>query len=219
MNKRSLQLTIPSRSLLAACALLFFSVSLSARTITLTAEDCEQMAVISEQAPRLSWAPIQMSPGVYTNHQLQWHPHMTVLIRFPIEQIPKGQNITKAELTMPTEYIGGGKPQVNVHRILTEWGAGVCHQYRLVYPKKVEWDKPGCRGVASDRANKVSAVFRIDKVGDQTVDVTGDVELWYTAAVPNRGWILNLEEGGIIYAPTLHPRGIRWKLQITYEPK
>ena len=30
--------------------------------------------------------------------------------------------------------------------------------------------------------------------GEQTADVTEDIELWYTGAAPNRGWILTLDD-------------------------
>jgi hypothetical protein len=56
------------------------------------------------------------------------------------------------------------------------------------------------------------------------VDVTEDVELWYTNAVSNRGWILAIEnQSGPFYSPSPYsPRynsGKRWKLQITFEPQ
>jgi len=44
------------------------------------------------------------------------------------------------------------------------------------------------------------------------------MELWYTRAVPNRGWRMSLDEGGA-YLTSLYPAGSNWKLQITYEPQ
>ena len=54
--------------------------------------------------------------------------------------------------------------------------------------------------------------------------VTEDIELWYTGAAANRGWILTMEENTgpvYLYAPygPHHGGAQRWKLQITYEPK
>ena len=90
--------------------------------------------------------------------------------------------------------------------------------------KKFEWAQPGCLGPATDRANKDGAVFRTAKIGDYTADLTEDIELWYTGAVANHGWIWTLEPvGSRIYLPSPYcPRentGKHWKLQITFEPK
>jgi hypothetical protein len=192
--------------------------SVSARTVTFTADDCDMMAVISEAQPRLSWAPIQMGPGVYdTYNQIQLYPNMAALMRFPVDKIPKGQRITKAELSVPVDYLASTK-ELHVRRILAEWGTGVCHNYRMMFPKKLEWAKPGGRGITSDRANKISAVFKLEKAGVQTADVTEDIELWYTGAVPNRGFVISLDEG-VVYMTSFYPNGGNWKLQITYEPQ
>jgi hypothetical protein len=194
--------------------------SLRARTITLTADDCDQVAIISAEQPRLSWSGYMAAPGIFSTYtQVNLYHYHAILVRFPLDKIPKDQRITKAEWTIPVSYVAGPKPQFSVHRLLAEWGTGVCHQYRLAFPKKVEWNTPGAKGVASDRANQVSAVFRYDKAGSQTVDVTQDIELWYTGAVPNRGWILSLERDTAIYLSSPYPGGADWKLQITFEPK
>jgi hypothetical protein len=193
------------------------------RTITLTAEDCDEMAILSAKAPRLSWAPSLLNAGTYnTEPSVQLFPDMAILMRYPLDQIPRGQRITKAELTLTADYVGGST-HIGVRRLVAEWGHGVCHQYRMTFPQKVEWTKPGGLGAATDRAAKDSAVFRIEKVGDYTVDVTEDVELWYTGATANRGWILAIDNGGAVYmASPYAPHnggGQRWKLRITFEPQ
>jgi hypothetical protein len=197
---------------------------LAARTITLTAEDCDQMAFVSDKVPRLSWAGMQVATAAYNSEpSVQLFPGMAILIRFPLDKIPKGQRITKAELTAPADYVAG-TPQVSVRRLLVDWGHGACHLYRQTYPKKLAWDTPGARGASTDRAAKDTAVFRFEKSGDHTVDVTEDVELWYTGATANRGWVLMIENNsGPVYMPS--PYGAhfgtpkRWKLQITFEPR
>jgi hypothetical protein len=149
---------------------------------------------------------------------------MTFLIRFPIkDHVPKGQRVTKAELSIAPNYVATA-PEIHVRRILAEWGTGVCHDYRMTHPKKVEWNQPGGRGNSTDRANKDSAVFKFLKVGEQTADVTEDVELWYTGGANNRGWIMTLEpEGHVAYIGSPHPfhaAGAKtWKLQVTFEPQ
>ncbi|MBI2805817.1 MAG: hypothetical protein HYX68_12630 [Planctomycetes bacterium] len=200
--------------------------SASARTITLTAEDADAMASISAHAPRLSWA---MGPpttaGIFnTQPALYWESKIAVLLRIPVKDlIPKGQRITKAELTIGPTYISG-TANIQVRRLLADWGTGVCHTHRMTFPKKLEWTQPGGLGGATDRAAKDSAIFKITKVGDHTVDVTEDIELWYTGAVKNRGWIFTHDNNlGIVYVPSPyapHAGGAKtWKLQITFEPK
>jgi hypothetical protein len=213
------------RNIPGSVAIVFlFTASLSARTITLTGEDGDRMAVISAAAPRLSWAMLQTN-GVYNTQPLiLWNSKMALLLRFPIaEKIPRGQRITHAELTMAATYLSGN-PEIHVRRILAEWGPGVCHQYRMTYPDKVEWTQPGGRGGATDRSARDSAVFKFAKVGTQTVELTEDVELWYTNAAPNRGWIMTMEtDGHNIYVPSPYAPyvngGRQWKLQITFEPQ
>ena len=91
----------------------------------------------------------------------------------------------------------------------------------MVRPKKVEWTQPGARGAATDRVAKPTAVVRIGAPGPYTMNVTQDVELWYSGQVPNQGWILNVEVPNQImslYSPGYNGRG-HWKLHITYEPE
>lgn len=208
-----------------ALALLFMVASTArARTITVTAEDCDRMAILAAHAPRLGWAGFQPSgPGVFTaNGQLQFKNDMALLMRFPLTQIPKGQRVTKAELTVEPTYVAG-TPEFHLRRLLADWGHGVCHLYRQTYPKKLEWAQPGGRGASTDRALKDTAVFHVKAVGAFTADVTEDVELWYTGAAPNHGWIMTLDNDGIAYFDSPNaPRsggGKRWKLQITFEPQ
>ena len=208
---------------LAALLVLLAAGPLAARTITLTAEDCDRMAVTSPQAPRASWAATRLAPGVLdTAHQLQMYREMTFLLRFPLDKIPKGQRITKAELTIKADH-RDGEPKLILRRVLAEWGPGVCHLYRMTLPKKVEWAQPGARGGATDLANKTSATVRVQALGEYTVDVTEDVELWYTGAAVNRGWALWQEEAFSVFFPSPYnphtDSGKQWKLRITYEPQ
>jgi hypothetical protein len=204
--------------------LLALTAGVPARTITVTGEDCDEMAAISVEAPRLSWV-MAPYPGMPMTHPtLFWSGSISLLMRYPVKDlIPKGQRVTKAELTIAPYYLAG-TPEIHVRRILAEWGTGVCHQYRMTHPQKLAWAQPGCSGGATDRVAKDSAVFKFAKIGAQTVDLTEDVELWYTGAVANRGWIFTLEPNGhhcyvtSPYAPH-YQGGKEWKLQITYEPK
>jgi hypothetical protein len=203
-----------------------FVAALPARTITVTAEDADEMASISSAAPRLSWVGNPpRDTGIFGyDATYYWESRMTLLMRFPLKDlIPKGQRVTKAELTIAPTYIAG-TPEIHVRRILTEWGTGVCHHYRMTYPDKLAWAQAGCRGNATDRANKDSAVFKFAKVGPQTVDLTEDVELWYTGGAANRGWVFTMDtEGTHAYLPSpnypLAAGAKQWKLQITFEPQ
>lgn len=68
-------------------------------------------------------------------------------------------------------------------------------------------------------------LIKVTKVGEYTVDVTEDIELWYTGAAVNRGWIMTLERDGehiylaSPYTPGYLGGGKTWKLQITFEPQ
>lgn len=195
-----------------------------ARTITITAEASDRIACISASVPRMSWAPIQHGPGIFdTAQQLQFRPGMALLIRFPLDTLPVGQRIVKAELSLHVQY-AGGTSRLQVRRLLAEWGLGVCHQYRRTHPDKVEWSQPGGRGAGTDRAARDSALFVLKEVGDYSVDVTEDVELWYTGGAANRGWILTGEnEQATVYLASPYSPNTghakQWKLQITFEPE
>ncbi len=197
---------------------------LAARTIVLTAEDCDQMAIIAEEAPRLSWAAYEPGPGIYSTFMFTLRGKRALLIRYPLDKIPKGQAVTNAELVVPINYFAGA-PRLQVRRLLADWGFGVCHEYRTVRPKKLKWTKPGARGVLSDVALKPTATFQVTEPKPRTVNVTGDVELWYSGQAANRGWIISDDSDGSYtqMASPLSPWSpdgkTGWKLRITYEPK
>jgi hypothetical protein len=112
---------------------------------------------------------------------------------------------------------------MHLRRVLAEWGPGVCHLYRMTVPKKVAWAQPGGRGGATDLANKESASVLVQALGEYTLDVTEDVELWYTGGAANRGWCFWQEGAYAIYfPPPYNPHGVSaksWKLRITFEPQ
>ncbi|MGE0606993.1 MAG: hypothetical protein AB7O62_07860 [Pirellulales bacterium] len=194
----------------------------SGKTIVLTDGDCEQIATISSDAPRLSWAGTANNVADYGNNSIDLVPKSSFLIRYPLEKIPPGQRITKAEWTVPHVLVSPANgARLRVRRILQEWGAGVCHQYRMTRPQRLEWNKPGAHGVGQDRAAKATASGLVRGGGEQTFNVTEDVELWYAGAVPNHGWLLTSEDEGSyvrMHSPLWGaPKG--WKLKITYEPK
>ena len=217
MNPRNLIFAICLVALLCGRSPLF------ARTLTLTADDCDQIACLSAAVPRMSWAVCQHGRGIFnTSHQLQLQPNMAVLLRFPLDKIPPGQRILKAEMSLHVQLVGGGR--VQVRRLLTDWGEGVCHQFKRTYPDKVEWSQVGARGAGTDRVAKDTVVLPLRALGDDTGDVTEDVELWYTQGAKNFGWILTLEneQGSVYLASPYAPgtnEGKQWKLQITFEPE
>jgi hypothetical protein len=208
----------------AALALLLVATpSLWARTIVITDEECARMALISADHPRLSWATRDIEPGVSTTrYELPLDRGRAFLICYPLDKIPKGQRIVRAELVIPL-YADLGEQQLQVRRVVGDWGAGVCHEYRMVRPKKVAWTRPGARDPVADA--RPSATVRV-RAGtkEQVVNVTEDVELWYTGAAPNQGWLIRTEfdDGQISCHSPLSdfPLGYgRWKLSITYEPE
>jgi hypothetical protein len=216
-------MTVLLKGCLLAAAGLLLAAPASARTIVITDEDCDKMANISAEAPRLSWGGYPSSNGVFTTFVVTLTKGRSLLLCYPLDRIPKGQRITSAELVLPVNYIAG-EPHLQVRRLLADWGTGVCHKYRRAYPKKVPWTKPGAGSVSSDVALKRSGAQKITAIGKQTISVTEDVELWYTGGASNRGWIVNLEENGSFVqmpsplSPWVPGKGA-FKLRITYEPE
>lgn len=195
--------------------------ALPAKTIILTDEDCERMAFIQEGAPRWSWGGYDVSTTSQSTSLFYMYNDRAFLICFPLDRIPKGQKILKAELTFTTGVQTAGEQKLQLRRILASWGAGVCWKYASVRPKKVEWKQSGARGAGIDRAAKASAVVRTSEAGEKTVNVTEDVELWYTKAASNHGWTISLEDPDayvVLTSPVWSNRG-SWKLRVTYEPE
>jgi len=212
------------RRCLPAAAALILIAPLAARTIDVVDEECERAALISAVAPRLSWANDEYPQGVFTTHHgLRLRSGYAFLICFPLDKVPKGQRIRSAELTVPV-WGADGPGRLTVRRILGDWGAGVCHQYRTIRPKPVEWAKPGARGVGSDCATKPTAMVRITEKGRKLVNVTKDVEMWYNGDAVNQGWIITADDPGTslnLMSPVSdYPagRGV-WKLTIEYVPE
>lgn len=209
------------RHRLAILLLLAFAATVPAKTIILSDMDCERMAFIQAGAPRWSWGGYDVSTSAQSTGQLYMYSDRAFLICFPLEKIPKGQKILKAELTFTSILQNPGEQKLHLRRILAPWGAGVCWQYASIRPKKVEWKQAGGRGAGSDRAAKASAVIRTSEGGEKVVNVTEDVELWYTGAAANHGWMLSMEDPDVyvsLMSPVWSNRG-SWKLRITYEPE
>jgi hypothetical protein len=212
----------PRRPLLAAAGLLLaLAAPAAGRTLVLTDVDCERMAFIQAAAPRWSWGGYDIAAGAQSSSQLYMQNERAFLICFPLERIPRGQRIVKAELSFTSGLQTPGEQRLHLRRILVPWGAGVCWQYRSVRPNKVEWAQPGGRGAGTDRAVKASAVVHTRQAGEKVANVSEDVELWYTGRAPNHGWVLFLEDADayvVLDSPVWTGRGT-WKLRVTYEPE
>lgn len=210
-------------SWLFLCLVALSPLSAYSRTIILDANDCDLMGAISAASARFSWA---MYPSVaggdvfYCTANVVLSPETSLLLRFPLSAIPAGHRIAHAELLMPVHTWAGNDPRFFLWRLLADWGAGVSYLYRRTKPETVEWEKPGARGQSSDRATQPTDVIRIVKLGEVSVNVTEDVEVWYTGAAPNNGWLVTVEDPGVqvtILSPIWNAPA-EWKLRITYEP-
>lgn len=202
-------------------AVVFLSTTSDARTIELTDKDADRMAVIAPEAPRLGWAAYEVAPGMFADSLLYLRPRASVLVRVPLDRIPPGSRITRAEWVLRVSAVSPVESRLYAWRILGEWGAGACYLYRTTKPKPVEWNAPGARGAASDRAERPTAVEACKNNHDVTLNVTEDVELWHSGAAPNEGWMFTVEEDGVslsLLPPSFSTRG-SWKLRITYEPQ
>lgn len=199
---------------LATCA------TVQARTIVMDATSCDRMAAIAKPAPRMSWAARTSGDDIYNTGQIDLTDERALLLRFPLDQIPAGNRIAHAELVVTVAAFSGVDPRFYVWRLLADWGHGVCYDYRTTLPKETPWTKPGARGLSSDRATRPTDIVRPTEIGEVVINVTEDVELWYTDQAPNNGWILTVEDPGVtmnLTSPTW-TGAPGWRLRITYEP-
>ena len=204
-------------TLLPILLLVLTTSTASARTITLKPEAIDAFATLSENHPRSGWAAQQIDPALYVSNPPIGAPNTSCLIRYSFDQIPKGNRITHAEWVIPAGPAAASN--VTVWRVIAEWGIGVCHQFRMVHPKRLEWSVPGARGRSVDRATRPTGSGKFGPGALQvTVNVTQDVELWHSGAAPNRGWLLTFDSPSIIISPT-HAGRQQWQLRITYEPE
>ena len=73
---------------------------------------------------------------------------------------------------------------------------------------------------ATDRAEDPTAIAPTKSGQDLNLNVTQDVELWYTGAAPNYGWMFtNEDEIDFRLNPPAHTTRGTWILRITYEPR
>jgi hypothetical protein len=192
----------------------------SARTITLPDESTDRAAAICAAAPRVSWAGIESSAGFFMNHAISIRKDTSFLLQIPIDQVPPGNRIIRAELLMPLSYCYSPEPRLHIWRIVPAWGVGVCNEYRMTRPKAEKWAVPGAQGNSTDRATKPTTIVSLRNGSDPVANVTEDVELWYTGAAANNGWLFTFEDDAV--ANFLPPCGSyrgSWKLRITYEPQ
>lgn len=196
------------------------AVPARARTIVITDAACDRMAMIAAVAPRMSWACNPIEAKGFTSEGILLRPEAAFLIRFPLDAIPKGQRIVKAELLIPPGTFHKPGPRIHLHRVLADWGPGVCWLYRTTKPNRVPWAVDGCAGSSTDRAPRPTAILRPEKPGEIAVNVTEDVERWNSGGTPNNGWRLTCEDDTLVGLPSpVWQAPNSWKLRITYEPR
>lgn len=193
-------------------------VSAQARTITLKPEALDAFATLSENAPRNGWASQQVDSSLYLSNPPITSASTSYLLRYSFDQIPKGQRITHAEWVIPAS--GAAACTVHVWRVIADWGIGACHQYRMTWPKRLEWSVAGARGKSIDRATSPTGNGKLSPSNPLiTINVTQDVELWHSGASPNRGWLLTFDAASTILVSPTHVGRAQWQLRITYEPE
>lgn len=211
-----------ARLVVAAAAVSLLAARGDARTIELTDYDVDRIAVLSPEAPLSGWAASEVAAGQFSTSLLDLKADRVLLVRFPLDRIPAGQRIVRAEWIVPVDLLaGGGTPKLHVRRIIGPWGKGVCYDFRMRAPKPVSWKQAGAKGVATDRSAQPTAVVNIVDPGPITINVTEDVELWNTGAAENNGWLVSVEDPAALVrlgSPLWTGQG-RYKLRITYEPE
>ena len=207
-------------ALLASC---IAAASAEARTIILDGQSIDRMAALSAAAPRQSWAMFEPKTGAFDTSKVSLASGHSFLARFSLARIPPGQRIAHAELMLPVSDYSGAEARFYVWRLTAPWGLGVSHLYRSTRPQRAEWTKPGAHGYSSDRATRPTDIVRLTAPGEMTINVTEDVDLWYSGAAGNEGWLLTVEDPATVanfVSPLSVPAGqAAWKLRITYEPK
>jgi hypothetical protein len=206
----------PLGTVAAAVATLLLLPQAFSRTVVLKPEALDAFAALSESHPINGWACFHYDGVHYISSVPGVNPTTSLLLRYSLDQIPKGMRITHAEFTIAHNV---SSSRVHVWRLLGEWGLGVCHQFRMTHPAKLEWSLPGARGKSTDRATHPTASGKFVDGQLLTVNVTPDVELWYTGASPNRGWLLTFESGALLHSPTHDGHRFKWQVRVTYEPE
>jgi hypothetical protein len=208
-------------------ALLVCSDAARGRTIEMTCFDLTGFAVISPEAPLQGWVGTGQSMtadkwGNFSSASIDVIPPRSMLVRFDLSQIPKGMQITNAELVVPVSYQPGVVVRLSVFRLMAEWGVGVCEKFRMRRPQELPWGEAGARGAGTDRTVNPTAHVELSRVATEArINVTGDVELWYSGGASNQGWIFIGDDPGQwvrIVSPIYSGRE-GWRLRITYEPK
>jgi hypothetical protein len=194
----------------------FSATPLLARTITLKPDTLDSFAALSEANTINGWAVYNYDYSRFGSHTPGASPTTSYLIRYSLDQIPKGMRITHAEWTIAHNV---SSATVSVWRVLADWGLGACYQYRMTYPEKVEWSIAGAKGKSIDRATNPTAVGKFVNGQLLSVNVTSDIEMWYNGAAPNRGWLLTFDAFALMHSPTHGGHRAKWQLTITYEPE
>lgn len=209
------------KRILLVYALLLAALPAWSRTVILDGAAIDRAAVIQEDAPLQGWAGQSLSPGVFDSGNVVVNAKSALLLRFDLSSIPKGQRIAHAELTAPVSWGAGADLRFFLWRLTAEWGPGVCWKYRAVGPAKLEWAKAGARGAGTDRSVRPSAIVPVPKPADCRINVTEDVDLWYTGGAPACGWLFTMEEpeAAVMTGSPLWAGLPQWKLKITYEPE
>src|ERR1043166_4677268 len=89
----------------------------TARTIMLTDRDVTEMATLNPRVPISGWSAVEAGPGIYFSYLLSTPTVQGILIRFPLQQIPTGQRIVNAELSLPV-YTISANAKLSIWRLL-----------------------------------------------------------------------------------------------------
>ena len=194
----------------------------SARTIILEGDQIDRLAGLDAGAPKISMALGQTWGEVRVAHEVRITTERRIFMRWSLAAIPPKQKIAHAELILDVGVVAGKEPRLYLWRGVADWGLGACYDYRLLQDgKKLPWARPGAGGIGLDRAVRPTGIARLEGPGEQIINVTEDVELWYSGAVNNNGWLLSVEDPGVIVVMSspLWVGAPRWRLRITYEPE
>lgn len=96
--------------------ILLVPIALQARTITRTAEECDQMAVLSSKTPRLSWAAEHQNQGIFNEET-----HRTEMTGF---RPGRGGRSRRKRRCYSRDSQGGQRQQLHAKQAQITWGIG-----------------------------------------------------------------------------------------------
>ncbi|MCP4198969.1 MAG: DNRLRE domain-containing protein, partial [Proteobacteria bacterium] len=138
---------------------------------------------------------------------------------FPLDDIPVGSSILKAELTLNTiSRSNQNSMRLQVQRLNRSWDESSLTWVQAGADEN--WMQAGAKAVPDDRAAEIFGDTALADVSAFSVDVTSLLQAWVQQAYANHGLLLHGESGGSVqynFASREHPdTAVHPQLVVTY---